>query len=201
MKRAGFTLLEALIALALLGLLTATVAGAVRLGDRAFRAANAQSERIADRAAFERAVRAQLEQALALDTVAVDAARRGVFFDGAADRLAFAAPAPGGGLRGGVYRHDFALEAFEGAQRLVLTVAPIAQNRAPARTPLSGPLTALDIAYFGDPTGAGTPAWRTDWRNAEQGPALIALTATYPDGDTVSLGVRPPAFETAVPGL
>jgi general secretion pathway protein J len=104
----GFTLVELLVAMTLLGLIFVALFGGLRFGTRVWETGNAQSERIAEVEIAQSLLRRLLRQAFVPD------AAEGVgTVRGEADRLAFTAPAPSRFLLGGIYLYEVFVEEHD----------------------------------------------------------------------------------------
>lgn len=158
----GFTLLELMVALALLGLIALLLSGGVRFGARAWERsaeATAAAERVA---AVQAILRRQLERIYPLADRGQPA--RPLAFSGTAEQIVFQAEGPErlglGGLRPTVLRRD--------GDRLVLTW----QDRQ--ETLLTG-LTRLRIDYYGTRDRREPREWRDTWDTAAFLPGLIRI--------------------------
>lgn len=174
--RAGFTLLEVLVALAVLGLLLGLLTSGVRLGLRAWHTEARVRHARADLDAVDRTLR-RLITDMAAGSVGVPP-----LLAGTAHRLAFTATLPEGAAVAG--EADLLL-TVDAAHRLVLRWTPHRHVRplgppppAAAATLLDG-VARLDLAYW-----PRLPPW--GWRAAWQGPdlpGLVRVRIVFPEGD------------------
>lgn len=169
--QAGFTLLEIMVALVVLGLLLLALAGGVDFGLRAWTLQSHVIDRSGELQAVDGALRRLITQ---LDP-GLDQPRANL--TGAAHRLEFATSLPAPLTDGEPLAVTAALD-LDGQQRLILSwlPAPHARRLAPAPTPtrsvlLSG-VTRLDISYLG-PNG-----WQPDWSDTAT-PRLIKLQLAF----------------------
>ena len=176
-RDAGFTLLELLVALVVLGFVLAGLSGGVRYG---LRAADTQARTLAERSeldAVDRAVRNLIEQ---MDPGTI---RDGTGMQGTAGRLVFVSDLPA--ASGLATRHaDIAL-GLDGARRLVLRAAPHLPGKPfgppplPVEEELLRDVDHVEFSYLGRDAGAG---WASAWGGKEL-PATIRLRVVFPPGD------------------
>jgi len=173
----GFTLLELLVALVVLGFILAGLNQGVRYG---LRATGTQARTLAERGeldAVDRALRRLIEQ---MDP---GTARDGAGMQGSAGRLAFVSELPpASGLSN---RHaDIAL-GLDGARRLVLRATPHPPGKPfgppppPIETELLRDVERIEFSYLARTPGAG---WTGAW-NAKDLPFMIRLRIGFPPGD------------------
>lgn len=212
-EQAGFTLVELLIALALLALLSALLVGGLRISRTAVIGSEATTERLLR---IERAfavVRRQLEQSDPLPLGGGGAPR--IAFAGDADGVVFIAP-PGAFLAlGGEEMTWLAIEHGTGGARIVLRYRPLdrASDTWPPLLDANGMQTVVllddiaraELSYFGRTDPSSDPQWWQDWRDAAALPTLIRLAVagvgqTWPDlivtprlGKPVNTGLLPTA--------
>jgi general secretion pathway protein J len=167
----GFTLLETLVALAVLGLLVVGLTHGVRTGLALW---SAQSRRIGETADLDAAERTLRNLLSGIPTSpSADAASGGATFDGTADRLAFVGDLPTG--LGTTQLADIVLELH--GRRLVLQWTPHRHEISaspppkPTETMLVDGVRRLELAYWGSPSPDQPAAWQERW----QGPQLPDL--------------------------
>jgi general secretion pathway protein J len=167
----GFTLLETLVALVVLGLLVVGLTHGVRTGLALW---NAQSRRIGESADLDAAERTLRNLLSGIPTTPnSDAASSGATFDGNGDRLAFVGDLPTG--LGTTQLANIVLE-LQGA-RLVLEWTPhrheisTAPPPKPVDTVLVDGVKKLELAYWGSPSPDQPAVWQAQW----QGPQLPDL--------------------------
>lgn len=178
-RDAGFTLLEVLVALVVLGFILAGLSQGTRYG---LRAAETQARTVAARGqldAVDRALRRLIEQ------MEPGTDRDGIGLQGGPGRMQFvsvlpaaasALPTPDATVAVGV----------DGAHRLVLRATPRRPGKPfglppPAlETELLAGVDHIELAYW--PRGP-SPAWRTDWTDRTVLPLLVRLRVVFPPGD------------------
>lgn len=176
-RDAGFTLLELLVALVVLGFILAGLSQGVRYG---LRATDTQARLVAERGeldAVDRALRHLIEQ---MDP---GTARAGAGVQGSAGRLAFVSELPAAsGLVAG--RADIAL-GVDGARRLILRATPrppgtpFAPPPPPIETELLRDVAGIELAYW--PRGPDAQ-WASEW-TANELPLLVRLRVKFPPND------------------
>ena len=202
-RPAGFTLLELLAAMTLLGLLTALLFGGVRFGTRVW----AEGERGLTQLEEVQAARGVLRRVLsqAVPHVGEQPTMQLVLFHGAARRIDLIGPAPARSMRGALYRIRLYEDRSLGRSRLMLAWRPAEDILdLPLDTRFEEDETAvlldgiadLRFSYFGLATDdfAGAAEWHTEWRQQPELPERIALAVRFPGGDTrfwVDLVVAP----------
>lgn len=174
--QAGFTLLEMLLAIALLVLLAGLAYGTLRTGVRGWEAADAQADR-------EDALRVGwpfLHQTLEAARTERDPQRNAIRFDGDAAQLSWVAELPAHFAAGGPRLLTLtSADDPQGERRqLVLVSAPLdsetAGDDANQRAVLVDDLADIAIAYYGaDDDGA--PRWQSVWRERRNLPQLVRI--------------------------
>lgn len=203
---AGFTLLELLLAITLLGLIAVLLAGGIRLGARVWETGDARAEEIARLEVVQTFLRRQLSQAVALRPPrAQRLVRRGEdddgdldsrlsrargSFEGDGESLRFAAPAPPQFGIGGFYVMSLALERAEEDRQLVLTARPYHpemdaepdddEEGMRVSVLLEG-VDEIEIEYFGSLRRREEPRWHERWEKTRALPKLVRLRLTFAD--------------------
>jgi prepilin-type N-terminal cleavage/methylation domain-containing protein len=176
----GYSLLELVIALALLGFIAVAMTGGIGFGARAWEASEQQVDSVEQlqgaqnllRALLQRAVPRELDPAFAVD---LD------LFRGTATTLTFTANAPSAFGALGLTRFELRIEGEPAAQRLVMSwqgtndAAP-----AKARQLLAG-AQRIDISYAARDQ-SGVFRWSDSWRDQSGAPALVMIRASFPAG-------------------
>ena len=177
-RQAGFTLLEILVVLSLLGVLLALVGTALVGTNRA----SARAERFSTRLDEVRAAQVFLRRSIghALPLAQADAATRPERFVGHAQSMSFYAPLPDS-VGGGIYRQRLTLQR----QRLTLDLsrldgAVLQAFGEPQR--LLSRVQALTFSYRGlAPTGKDS-GWLSDWPWPERLPRTVRIEARLGGG-------------------
>jgi general secretion pathway protein J len=191
-RSSGFTLLEILVAMTLLGLVVAMVFGGLRLGVRVWETADERADERARIAVVQRFVGDTLARAYPV----VESDRRNVrqiAFLGEGARLELIALMPEN-LSAGGFNH-IVLEVVDDAQnrQLVLRYGPrVRDDDDPSR--LAGAegaegyvliegIARATFSYYGETRDGEDAAWLDEWRDAELLPALVRLDVEFPAGD------------------
>jgi general secretion pathway protein J len=187
---AGFTLLELLVAITLLGLLMTALFGGLRLGARAW---DVGAERAAAASRLQTAqqfIRMHLAEALPV-FVLLPGGREIVAFQGTSEQMSFLGTLPdqvGPGL------YQFTLgqgEDPDGGRHLALAwrAFELDQDGTQVETEVLGRrdlmrnVTAVEIAYFGGQERDLRPIWREGWDEAIVLPTLVRLRVALIPGD------------------
>jgi general secretion pathway protein J len=179
-KQAGFTLLEILVVLVVLGFLMLGLAEGTRFGLRAWDTETAMTARRADMDAMERVLRTTIAAADPGDV------SEPVPFKGRLHTLSFVGRLPMSADGAMVTRQaDIAL-AVDEAQRLVLRWSPhphaerLTKAPPPTETVLLDGVANVDFGYERRPEQGG--GWIDTW-DLQTLPLLVRITLTFPKGD------------------
>ena len=174
---AGFTLVELLVAVTLLGFVSVLLFGGLRLGTRVWERTRTGFE--SDRAvhAAEAAMADAIGHAYPR-LVRKSPTESEVAFTGSSSNIALTAWSGDAGLASVV------IATKQDGQRLVLTVAshPELQNdAAPSTTVLAG-VASVAFGYFGVAAGEKGPRWHSDWQGQRVLPSLVRIAVRMQDG-------------------
>ena len=207
----GFTLLELLVAMTLLGLIMVLLFGGLRLGTRAWESGDERSEELARLEVVQGFIRRQLSQAFPL-VVSLDRAERRISFAGRPDRLEFTTLMPTHLGVGGFHRLVLSVAADGAERRLVMrrrlfqsgmeyaVEQPDAEDDA--ETVLLDQISGAAFSYYGAMDADEEPEWRDTWEEARSPPLLVRLDVTFAEGDRrywPELVVRPRTGSLAAP--
>ena len=179
--QSGFTLLELLVALSLVGLLSVLMLGGLRFGVRAWEKGSVSAEQSTTLTIAQRFVRRQVAEALPL----VDPGNtrdRNILFMGGRTALRMVTGRLADAYRGGPFLVEFRL-AREGAeQQLVVAWRELAPDLSDIdqRTPMSearliDKVRDVEFAYFGPREGGDTNQWQDGWTGRGTLPLLVRL--------------------------
>lgn len=205
----GFTLLELLIGMTLLGFMLALLFGGFRLAATSWDAVEARLEQTNDEQLARALVRRLLSQMRPMRWK--KAVNQPIAFVGERNRLRAIAPLTGqtgaGGLRLIEFGSAAAASADGGGQSLVLRHAPLRYDadkfdddlgNADSHPVLSG-IETVEFSYFG-PEKKGDPSrWQDSWVNPEQLPQLVRVHLGSRDAGWSDLIIAPMASATSCP--
>jgi general secretion pathway protein J len=192
----GFTLLELLVAITLLGLLMAALFGGLRLGTRVWETADARLEASVRIQIVQDFIRQRLAEALPLEGMPpegmppelAEAGMRAPLFQGTVEAVRFAGLL-GENLGAGVYVMELALAEYEDSGDLVLRWHPLepqdqtAEEIEPEERVLIENIEALELSYFGTIDPAQPADWWQGWGGQPELPRLIRLRVRFADND------------------
>ncbi len=186
-SESGFTLLELLIALVLLGFLSALLFGAIRFGARAWERSTAVATQVDDIHTTQALLRRLLSEVYPM-LITADATRPRIDFAGEAASIDFLAPVPEALGAGGRARFTLGLREHGGLWQLVIASRPeLAKDEAqPSSSTGSVLLSAIErfeFSYFGSLRPGDPPAWHESWSRQTSLPQLIRMRLEFPGGD------------------
>lgn len=194
----GFTLIETLVALSLLGLIAILLSGSFQFGARAWEATSQEVVRIGEVEGAQGFLRRQLSQALPL-TLQAAATQPEPIFAGSAQDLRFSAPLSFHRSDAGLYVFLLGPRTSGSTEDLVLQWQVYRPDRRSQDMQLAKPLVVvadiadLQLSYYGRNDEDADPMWRSEWK--EKGvPILIRVDIAFPHGDRRSW----PSFVVAV---
>jgi general secretion pathway protein J len=201
-REGGFTLLEVLIAMTVLGILTGLLASGLGFGTRVWERERRQLDQWSDLETVQELLRRMLTQAIPLGGMFAAAAGQPGTFIGTENAMEFLGPAPAQSLAGGIYKYNLASRADPGGLRLVLTwkrrtpdgtrVKTRVTNAPPeeaeklqtgAEVILADKLAEAKFSYFGTTEDGSAPGWRNRWQDPSKAPLLVRVQITFPPGD------------------
>ncbi len=190
-RERGFTLIELLIALTLLALLSAVLAGSLRMAGRSAEAGEARAEANASMRLAEQFLRTQLEEQHPQRMKKI--VDFPLLFGGTPDEIAYAAPLPSRVQGGGVWFYRLRVAPHGDATALLLdrmtpdvNAATMPEFGGDAESSvLADNIKSLKIQYYGRDEGADqsvAPTWRDRWESRQALPLAIRLDVTPDHG-------------------
>ncbi len=189
---AGFTLLELIVSLSVLGLLCALAYAAVPLGLRSWETAQVRTQQLDDLRISWRFLQQVLTQAKPVSDP--DDPSRQILFYGSAQQLSFVSAIPGEIGPAGLSRITLQARPPQLQLRLQSLKKDQEPESQPYRTVLSDDLQSLDIAYFGRPQQQAASSWHTQWLSGKRLPELVRIRiSTSALGEWPALWIAPEA--------
>jgi prepilin-type N-terminal cleavage/methylation domain-containing protein len=184
MKRGeqGFTLVETLLALALLALMSAYAVSAIRI----MRNVDRLELRISERAEIE-AVQRHLITVVSDARTAFEQARTAAalhLFQGGSGGFDLISVLDDHLERGGLYRARYYVDAEK--RTLMLSYKLLRGDDAAAAAndvALLSNVKELQVRYFGTPGPGAAAAWTADWSVRDRLPQLVEIAVVFEDGD------------------
>lgn len=174
----GYSLLELVIALALLGFIAVAMTGGVQFGARAWEASEAKVETVERVQGAQKLLRTLLQRAMPREldpSFAVDLD----LFRGTAGSLAFTASAPSAFGAEGLTRFELRVDGEPGALQLVLTWQSANKSGEVRAQSLINGAESIAIAYA-ERDQAGGISWGDSWQDRSGAPQLVSIKATFP---------------------
>lgn len=182
--RGGFTLLELLIAMSLLGLIFAALTGGLRFGTTAWQRASVSLSQSEDMRLTYQTLRRQLSTSVPLPDSPPQGQDIGSF-SGRRDRVSFIGPAPARAMAPGLFRLTLALEPDAGTQALTLRWQRLGETvsgkESNSMEPVLRGVRSLEFGYYGQIGSGLEPTWANEWRDNEQSPNLIRISIGFAD--------------------
>ncbi|MGH7091877.1 MAG: prepilin-type N-terminal cleavage/methylation domain-containing protein [Stellaceae bacterium] len=167
-RPSGFTLVELLLALALIGIVSLLATAGTRFAALGLDRTAVASERLATRRNLDDLLRRELASALVPPLLANQ-----VPLEGTAHEVAFLSLAEDGGA--GLFRTILRVESAGGTPALVLGRRRADADGRLERVVLVPRLRHFTLAYFGATAAGGEPAWQTQWHNMPYLPSLVRI--------------------------
>ncbi|NJN46279.1 MAG: prepilin-type N-terminal cleavage/methylation domain-containing protein [Candidatus Competibacteraceae bacterium] len=181
-RSGGFTLLELLIAMSLMGIVLVMVYGGLRFGMRGWESGEQHAVRLNDIQLAQDFIRRQLRQSVSVFRNDEQEGRRVVVFEGDTQSLSIVTPMLEYLGQGGLYVVRIDRVEAEEVGYLRLRWHPFRPNEEDDReedaqeTIVLDQLSQLEWAYYGFEQDAQEPAWYDRWENDQQRPLLVRLS-------------------------
>lgn len=194
----GFTLIEMLVTLALLGMISLLMVSGVANGRRVWERIETSAARGESVQGAQAALRARMERTW--PAARFDASVPYTDVRGDARSLEFLAPPPDARGPAGLRRYRLLLGTR--GELTLLSAADLSANpTAPDDTMVVlRDVREIELVYFGAAAPDNTPRWRPFWQEQPRPPELIRLRVAFPPGDRrvwPDLVVRPASNDDA----
>jgi general secretion pathway protein J len=183
---AGFTLLELLVAVTLLGLVFVMLAGGLRLGVAAWEKGGDTVARTSALQTAQRFLRGEIEQMRPLAR-SVFGRDRLLAVSGTPSGLAFVGPPPSQAVAPSLYLFRVAIEGPAGKKSLVASWQRLQPDMSDYDAPravaqsivLAAGLDDGALSYFGYPARDADPVWQDRWIDRTEMPMLVRIDLRY----------------------
>ncbi len=192
-RRNGFTLIEMLIAMTLLGIMVVLLFSSLRIAAESWEAGESKMAAVNQKAVVYQFFKRHLTSirpvsVLDYDDNAEPGAGQPVF-EGLAHDLQFVAALPASSARKGLQQFNINLDPVQ-PDRLVVRLTPYRQTESAQITDqtvdppvvLLENIATLKFSYFGNGGADGEPGWQEVWANSEELPRLIKISIALNDG-------------------
>ncbi len=191
MTQKGFTLLELLISITLLGMILVLLFGGLRLGVRSWDAVQQQVDNLNTVRSVESFLRREMTQIQPYRWKAGIGQR--LAFLGERNKVNFVAPLPARIGGGGLYAISLEIESNAQGKRLIWRHVPLSPlvedfasvSQAPEIILAGAELNAVDdiwLTYFGRVNDSAAPAWLDRWESDTRLPMLIKVRVRFASG-------------------
>jgi general secretion pathway protein J len=186
---AGFTLVELLVSLTLLGLISVALFGGFRFGTRAWEAGTAHADRLDEVQVVQGFLRGRLSQTMTPRHEGEEGKPEGLL-TGDASVLRFTAPWLTSLNLGGLYKFELSLDRDGEKGGLLLRWEPLAgawnsvvgEEADPSERLLLEGVQEITIAYYGTRRRGEDPAWHDSWDKTPLLPQLITIELDFGEG-------------------
>jgi prepilin-type N-terminal cleavage/methylation domain-containing protein len=181
MKTRGFTLLEMLIALTLMGLLFTALFSAFYTLSRSWDATDSRISQTEDRRLIAEFLRRQLSQAMVVK-ITNDKADKVYAFEATAEHIRYAAPLQPLQHQGGIFLIELSIVSSKAGKALAMRYAPYRPEltwdeafKAVEPVPIYDQLKDASFAYFGAATEGKEAEWQDEWQDIPFYPQLVKI--------------------------
>lgn len=186
----GFTLLELLVAMTLLGLMLALLFGGLRTGTQVWRAGDQRSDALARIEAVHGFLRRQVGALYPMAEPGDAGEAPEIAFEGEAERLRFVGMLPAHFGAGGFQTVEVATDEHDGRRDLRVAWWPYRPGeRAPEQidpdstSVLVEDVDQVEFGYFGTTDQRSPPDWTDRWLERSEPPDLVRLRLSFGAGD------------------
>lgn len=186
-RSSGFTLLEVLVAIVLLGLVATLLSGGLRFGTRVWQRGEDHLQALAGMQSVHAVLRRELAQVAPVSALGDDSGW--IAFEGMPTYVRFVGVAPAEVMIGGDYDITIGVSYDDVARHLVMAWRLLAESMpgdvsAPERDQvlLLRDVKDVSFAFFGADEG-DAPQWHEMWVERTTLPLLVRVSVSFPDGD------------------
>lgn len=209
-KFAGFTLVELMIAIAILGLTLVAAYGGLRSGTKAWTVGEERAARNEQLRVLQSFLRRQLSQIVPL--VWSSAGKQSLWFRGDPAAMVFAAQVPSRSLNEGLTLMRLTQRENENGHQLTIgcirahpdNIVKVFVTRGPDQCKrvavLLDKVANLEFAYWGKRNQRSNPQWQTKWRSKSKLPTAIRMRITPANASRAWPEIIVPLHVTAQPG-
>ena len=181
-REAGFTLVELLVALAILAMIATLISNATAIGAAGTEVVERKAEWLGELRHGQSMIRRHLAEARPVRWA--DGRRTVTAFEGTADSVSFVSVMPAWPDMAGLYLVRFQLVDGElvMTRRITAGESPeFAFDRHSERRVLATGVSALRFSYFGTDDPRQPAAWSERWQRRGHLPSLVRVSVTYAD--------------------
>ena len=186
----GFTLVELLVVVALLGMISVVLFGGIRFGARSWEAGHTRLEELNEVEVAQSVLRRLISRSREVALFDTNRDREAVSFAGRRDAVYFAAPLPAHRGIGGAYAYALRVRKTLGGEELVLSwrlqrpeTPPSADGEFEDETVLLADIAAVSLDYYGTEERGREADWRDSWDGSAGLPRLVRMTVAFPAND------------------
>lgn len=191
-SQTGFTLVELLVVVALLGMISVALFGGIRFGARSWEAGHTRLEALNEVEVAQSVLRRLMGRAREVALFDASRDRTAVSFTGRRDAVYFAAPLPAHRGIGGAYGYALRAKRDRDGEHLVLawrlqrpeTPPASAEEDYEDETVLLSDVADISFDYYGAPDGDRTADWRDAWDGSDGLPRLVQVRVEFPADDS-----------------